>query len=565
MLINGDAFDEIKNLKSNSIDLILIDPPYFISRESNFNKFSEKNKTSSKYKSISIDFGDWDKNEDDFKLNSLFKEYYRVLKDSGTLIVFYDIWKSSDIKLAASLNKFKQPRIGSWIKCLSGSTEVIVKNEKNEIKKMFIKDLYRHTNYKSLKLFDGEVWNNIYDIFINFNPIDKIEIVLESGEIIKTTSDHIFIKNDKSEVKAGDLIKGDILHSVNIPESDVYNGKLDMLSDNIFWFIGIYLAEGSMSNNKMQISSNKNEKYRIEIIDNLCSEYGGKYHVYEKPNSNSMTINVSSEIIHSILNKFISGKTSYDKHFSNDFFNLPLDKIRISFMSYLDADGGKDLKNNRYKIGFTGKNRQLERDIRTISSMLNLRTNMKMSKSKNTITGKKHSSIKGSLYLLPGKTFIPNRILEIRDNNKIEKTKYFDISMTGNSNVFCLSSGILVHNCNPVPINSKINYLSNAVEYFFTFVKKSKPTFNSSYDNGIYSYPICHGKERYQHPTQKPLQLISDLIKKHSNEGDLVLDTFAGTGTTAHACINLKRNYIMIEKDENYFKIMQDRINKIIN
>lgn len=232
MLISGDCFDYIKELKNNSVDLILTDPPYFISRDSNFKKISETTPDDMKKKyDISIDFGDWDKGEMDW--DNLLSEYYRVLKPGGTLIIFYDSWKSNELKLYAEKNKFKQPRIGMWIKT------------------------------------------------------------------------------------------------------------------------------------------------------------------------------------------------------------------------------------------------------------------------------------------------------------------------------------------NPVPINSKLNYLSNAVEYFFTFVKKSKPTFNSSYDNGIYNYPICHGKERYKHPTQKPLQLISDLINKHSNPGDLVLDTFAGTGTTAHACFNLNRKYIMIEKDENYFDIMKDRISKL--
>jgi site-specific DNA-methyltransferase (adenine-specific) len=118
---------------------------------------------------------------------------------------------------------------------------------------------------------------------------------------------------------------------------------------------------------------------------------------------------------------------------------------------------------------------------------------------------------------------------------------------------------------NPVPVNSKVNYLSNAAEYFFTFVKGKKPTFNSEYDNGYYTYPICHGKERYSHPTQKPLNLISDLIKKHSNEGDVVLDCFAGTGTTGHACVNLNRNFILIERDENYFDIINKRLNLLDN
>lgn len=118
---------------------------------------------------------------------------------------------------------------------------------------------------------------------------------------------------------------------------------------------------------------------------------------------------------------------------------------------------------------------------------------------------------------------------------------------------------------NPVPINSKINYLSNAAEYFFTFVKGGKPTFNSEYDNGFYRHPICHGKERLDHPTQKPLNLIRELIKKHSSPGDLILDNFAGTSTTAEACILEDRKFIMIEKDEHYFKLGSDRINRLNN
>lgn len=113
---------------------------------------------------------------------------------------------------------------------------------------------------------------------------------------------------------------------------------------------------------------------------------------------------------------------------------------------------------------------------------------------------------------------------------------------------------------NPVPINSKINYLSNASEYFFSFIKGSKPTFNSVYDKAIYNYPICHGKERYNHPTQKPLELIKNLVLKHSNEGDVILDCFAGTGTTGHASVILNRNFILIESDKNYYDIICERL-----
>ena len=233
MLIFGDCIEELSKIKSNSIDLILIDPPYLISRDSNFKNYSDEasKELVSKYGNLSIDFGDWDKEELNWDI--LLKEYYRILRKGGTLLTFYDIWKSSEIKESADKYKFKQPRVGCWTKN------------------------------------------------------------------------------------------------------------------------------------------------------------------------------------------------------------------------------------------------------------------------------------------------------------------------------------------NPVPINSKVNYLSNANEYFFSFVKGGKPTFNSKYDNGLYKYPICHGKERYKHPTQKPLSLIRELIEKHSNPGDLVLDTFAGTGTTAHACVLSNRKYIMIEKNEVYFKIIEERLNNL--
>lgn len=231
MIINSDSFEYLKNIESNSIDLILTDPPYLISKESNFKNYSDSasHLMKTKYGKHEIDFGDWDK--DPLDLNILMKEFYRVLRKGGTLIIFFDIWKSSIIKESAEIYKFKQPRIGIW------------------------------------------------------------------------------------------------------------------------------------------------------------------------------------------------------------------------------------LKNNA------------------------------------------------------------------------------------------------------VPINSKVNYLSNAQEFFFSFVKDKNPTFNSKYDNGVYNFPLCHGKERLEHPTQKPLKLFEELIIKHSNEGDIVLDPFSGTGTTAEACINLKRKFICIERDKKYYDLSMRRLN----
>lgn len=62
------------------------------------------------------------------------------------------------------------------------------------------------------------------------------------------------------------------------------------------------------------------------------------------------------------------------------------------------------------------------------------------------------------------------------------------------------------------------------------------------------------------HPTQKPVALFEYLIKTYTNEGELVLDNCAGSGTTAIACMNTNRRYIVMEKDDKYFEIMKKRI-----
>ena len=105
---------------------------------------------------------------------------------------------------------------------------------------------------------------------------------------------------------------------------------------------------------------------------------------------------------------------------------------------------------------------------------------------------------------------------------------------------------------NPLPLNSKTNYLTNCREVALLGVKDGKPTFNSEYDNAVYQFPLQVGKARF-HPTQKSLLLFEELIKKHSNEGDLVLDTFLGAGTTALACKNLNRRFKGCEISKEYY------------
>ena len=110
---------------------------------------------------------------------------------------------------------------------------------------------------------------------------------------------------------------------------------------------------------------------------------------------------------------------------------------------------------------------------------------------------------------------------------------------------------------NPQPLNSSVNYLTNCREIALLGVKFGKPTFNSKYDNGIYMFPLQGGKDRF-HPTQKSIQLFEEIIKKHSNDGDTVLDTFLGGGTTLLACLKTGRKFKGCEISKDYFDKIQD-------
>ena len=114
---------------------------------------------------------------------------------------------------------------------------------------------------------------------------------------------------------------------------------------------------------------------------------------------------------------------------------------------------------------------------------------------------------------------------------------------------------------NPQPINSQRNYLTNCREIALTAVKKGKGTFDSHYDNGIYRYPLQGGKERF-HPTQKSLPLFEALVLKHSKPGNIIVDPFAGSATTAIACMNTGRRFMGCEMSEEYFTKAEGRIQR---
>ena len=152
---NITGIEYLKTITNNSIDLILTDPPYIISKDSGMNshynnvKFNEENNITSvkteeeweEYKSLNeieddrnkenyinygtiygkkycvkTDYGSWDSDFTIENLEQFISEYYKKLKKGGTLIMFFDLWKISDLKNLLEKYKYKQIRFIEWIK-----------------------------------------------------------------------------------------------------------------------------------------------------------------------------------------------------------------------------------------------------------------------------------------------------------------------------------------------------------------------------------------------------------------------------------------------------------------
>ena len=136
---------------------------------------------------------------------------------------------------------------------------------------------------------------------------------------------------------------------------------------------------------------------------------------------------------------------------------------------------------------------------------------------------------KGSIYMFCG----INQVSEIRK------------TMTAEG----LSTRLMIwEKTNPSPMNGEYMWLSG-VECC-VYGKKSGGTFNLRCKNSVLRYPCG---EHDIHPTQKPVDMFRYLIQASSNENDLVLDPFMGSGTTAVACIKEKRHFIGFELNKDYY------------
>ena len=142
-----------------------------------------------------------------------------------------------------------------------------------------------------------------------------------------------------------------------------------------------------------------------------------------------------------------------------------------------------------------------------------------------------------------------------------QRIGYFDLILAKKYGIKARTIYVWVKT-NPVPSFRKVNWVSGTEHIWVGSKGDSKlKNFKCQKDmNNYFLSPNASAYKETEHPTEKPVKLIKHLIEVNSNEGDTILDCFAGSGTTGKAAYELNRKCTLIEKEPKYCEIIKKRM-----
>ena len=565
-IYNCDARLGLLRIEDNSVDMVMTSPPYDDLRE---------------YKGAAKAW-----NYDTFK--AIAWQLYRVLKPGGVVVwVVNDKTKNGSETGSAFKQALYFMELGfnlndTMIWCLSSGQHLYVKHQKG-ISPMSIHDMVR-LDPKTIQLWDGEKWVNVIGWRENKDAKERIRIQLRSGENIYCTQEHRWILSDGTEVQTKDLKVGDVLKTCSLPDCGEHHPMI--LTNDILWLLGLYLAEGSRADDTIQLSLCADEEKWIPRIKTAIESLGGT--VTYTLLKNTLDIRCYSKVFNAIIEQYLAGKTAKDKHLSSICWQLSNENLKEIVNGYLDGDGSWDNDNNRWRLGFT-ENRYLEQDLRVLAARLGATLTLLRRGSRIKSVGKIYPSIKGEWRWNRSNHYNEkerSEILLITKEKMRQNDKMWDIEVDSTEHLFSLASGVITHNCksNPMPQVKQPRY-NQVFEYMFVFSKGKPKTFNplmepckcagQIYDSTCKNmggengrthkkfninsekvmgniWNIAVAQNKTSHPAVYPYEIPYRHIQTWTNEGDLVLDPFIGSGTTALAAIDLNRNFIGIELNKDY-------------
>ncbi len=350
-----------------------------------------------------------------------------------------------------------------WAKCLSGGARVYARTKKGEMPTT-VKDLVR-LNPKTVQLWNGKKWTQVVSFSETEKHGDELELILRSGERVGCTRNHLWPTN-RGNVRADELKRGDVIDTCRLPEPDAPRNPSN-IPDDVGWFIGLYIAEGSQSCGTIQIASHIKEVERFNRLDALAKSYDG-YMAVHTCGGNAATANINCPALLGIINAYVSGRTAVDKHLNVRCWKRSNVFLRSILDGYLSGDG--HWTGERWRLGFCN-NDALVFDIRTLCARLGI--SIRLKRTVHTLNGQGFPGWRGEL-----RDVHKSCGSEVREIVASRARKYWDIAVEDDPHTFALASGVLTHNSNPMP-ESVTDRPTKSHEYIFLLAKSQRYYYDS--------------------------------------------------------------------------------------
>ena len=348
-----------------------------------------------------------------------------------------------------------------WYKCLGSSTPLYVKN-KDYVFRSTPKDLYKIQDREQLYISGDNGWKKLVRLEKQ-EPRDLLTVHLRNGMRIEISPEHRFPMNDRTLKQAKDLKIGETLLHGSLPSTETKEQQDSIGTYATGYTVGLYLAEGSKTEQMIQFSLHRKETYLSDQIRDFASRYRGSFASYDYENTKQ--VHLSGKVPISVIDHYVVGYGAKLKHLSNYAWNENNEFLKGVLDGYLEGDGYFDKKNNRWRWSFA-LNREFEYDLRIIANRLGYNFRAKMSYA--SLNGKRFPTIQCELK--KEKSDHPNN-KDDYEIMRIEKTFgiSYEIEVDGD-HLFSLIDGTITHNSNGMP-SSVDDRFTNKWEPIFFFTK----------------------------------------------------------------------------------------------